>query len=135
MFHLKLPKMYFSSYICFKNHLHHRFLISPTLFTYLQVPTHYKCVSVDVLHMLLNTDSTLMGNKSPKETFAVAVWALKDSWLRIFLQWSVISLQQVDLPTQRSRLEVRANGRVRQGGERERVREDGRGIQTGTHKC
>lgn len=43
--------------------------------------------------------------------FAGAVRSLKNSWLRIFLQWFVISLQQVYLPTQGSRLRVRANGK------------------------
>lgn len=58
---------------------------------------------------------------------------LKMSWLRIFLQWAVIGLQQVYLPTRCSRLKVRANGRVRRGGKgerrrrNERERDDGRG--------
>jgi len=70
-----------------------------------------------------------------KETapFAGTVWALKKFLAQNIPAVAVIGLQQVYLPTQRSRLKVRANGRMRRGGkgerqrQNEREREDGRG--------
>lgn len=73
-----------------------------------------------------------------KAPFEGAVWALKYFWLRIFLQWAVIALQQVYLPSQHSRLKVRANRRERQGGKRERGKLGGGKLRVsleGTHKC